>query len=68
MTQGWGAVAAVSRSELNRHIEQQYIERYQDLAFLPLFTGDIVVDERQGDTVRLKQVELGVPVLSFLPD
>ncbi|MEX5499242.1 imidazole glycerol phosphate synthase [Pseudomonas syringae] len=68
LTQGWGAVAAVSRSELNRHIEQQYIERYQDLAFLPLFTGDIVVDERQGDTVRLKQVELGVPVLSFLPD
>ncbi|MCJ2374997.1 imidazole glycerol phosphate synthase [Pseudomonas sp. RGM 3321] len=68
LTQGWGAVAAVSRSELNRHIEQQYIERYQELAFLPLFTGDIVVDERQGDTVRLKQVELGVPVLSFLPD
>ncbi|QWB08272.1 imidazole glycerol phosphate synthase [Pseudomonas syringae] len=68
LTQGWGAVAAVSRSDLNRHMEQQYIERYQELDFLPLFTGDIVVDERQGDTVRLKQVELGVPVLSFLPE
>lgn len=68
LTQGWGAVAAVSRSDLNRHIEQQYIERYQEMAFLPLFTGDIVVDERQGDTVCLKQVGLGVPVLSFLPD
>ncbi len=68
LTQGWGAVAAVSRSDLNRHIEQQYIERYQELAFLPLFTGDIVMDERQGDTVRLKQVGLGVPVLSFLTD
>ncbi|MCH5512553.1 imidazole glycerol phosphate synthase [Pseudomonas syringae] len=68
LTQGWGAVAAVSRSDLNRHIEQQYIERYRELAFLPLFTGEIVVDERQGDTVRLKQVVLGVPVLSFVAD
>ncbi|MCI3945049.1 imidazole glycerol phosphate synthase [Pseudomonas syringae] len=65
VTQGWGAIVAISRSDLNRHIEQQYIERYPRLAFLPLFTGDIGLDEHQVDTLRLTGIELGVPTLSF---
>lgn len=66
LTEGWGAVAAISRADVNRQLEQQYVERHQNLAFLPLFTGDVPLDDRNVDSARLKQVVLGVPNLAFI--
>lgn len=65
VTEGWGAVSVFSRAKLNRLLEQQYIERFQRLAFLPPFMGDIGPDGQQTDTVSLANVELGPPLLSF---
>ncbi|RMO85415.1 hypothetical protein ALQ33_02158 [Pseudomonas syringae pv. philadelphi] len=67
-TQGWGAIAAISRSDLNRQLQQQYIERYQRLAFMPLFTGETDVEDPWVDTLRLEGIELGVPTLLFQTD
>ncbi|MBC3954218.1 hypothetical protein [Pseudomonas triticifolii] len=66
LTEGWGAVAAISRADINRQIEQQYVERHQNLTFLPLFTGDVPLDDRNVDSVRLKQAVLGVPSVAFI--
>ncbi len=65
-TQGWGAILAVSGEELNKQLEQQYVERYQHFAFLPLFNGVIAIDAHNVESVHLQQVELGVPSVSFL--
>lgn len=65
VTEGWGAIAAISRADVNRQVEQQYVERHHNREFLPLFTGDVPMDDRNVDSVRLKQVVLGVPRLDF---
>ncbi|CAM3964369.1 Imidazoleglycerol-phosphate synthase [Pseudomonas reidholzensis] len=65
VTQGWGAVCAFSRLRLNRLLEQQYIERLDELRFIPSFSGTVT---HQGLTVthsRLTAVEFGAPRLSF---
>ncbi|EPN65084.1 hypothetical protein A245_09281, partial [Pseudomonas syringae pv. actinidiae ICMP 19096] len=64
-TQGWGAIAAISRSDLNQQLQRQYVERYQRLAFMPLFTGEVRGEDLSVDTLGLEGVELGVPTLSF---
>ncbi|MCF5708464.1 hypothetical protein GIV19_14340 [Pseudomonas syringae] len=65
-TQGWGAILAVSGEELNKQLEQQYVERYQHFAFLPLFNGVVAIDALNVESLHVQQVELGVPSLSFL--
>lgn len=64
-TQGWGAIAAISRSDLNQQLQRQYVERYQRLAFMPLFTGEARGKDLSVDTLGLEGVELGVPTLLF---
>ncbi|NAS95437.1 hypothetical protein CU664_07740 [Pseudomonas syringae pv. actinidifoliorum] len=64
-TQGWGAIAAISRSDLNQQLQRQYVERYQRLAFMPLFTGEVRGQDLSVDTLGLEGVELGVPTLLF---
>lgn len=66
VTQGWGAVAAFSRSKLNHLLEQQFIERFQHLSFFPFFTGEVALDDRRTDVARLSRIELGAPLLSFV--
>ncbi len=65
LTEGWDAVAAISRADINRQLEQQYVERHQSLQFLPLFAGDVPLDDRNVESVRLTQVVLGVPNVAF---
>ncbi|KPW47695.1 hypothetical protein [Pseudomonas syringae group genomosp. 3] len=64
-TQGWGAIAAISRSDINQQLQQQYVERYQRLAFVPLFSGEVGANDPMLDTLTLAGVELGAPTLSF---
>ncbi|AVB20917.1 MULTISPECIES: hypothetical protein [Pseudomonas syringae group] len=64
LTQGWDAILAVSRDELNKQLEQQYVERHQNLSFFPPLNGVVALDELA--TVRLNRVELGVPSVSML--
>ncbi|MFS2161301.1 hypothetical protein ACCD10_28735 [Pseudomonas sp. Pseusp122] len=66
VTQGWGAVAAFSRSKLNHLLEQQFIERFQHLSFFPFFTGEVALDDRRTEVARLSRIELGAPLLSFI--
>ncbi len=65
ITQGWGAVCAFSRSKLNRLLEQQYIDRFQRMTFLPAFLGDAPLDDALIETASLAKIELGPPLLSF---
>jgi hypothetical protein len=66
VTQGWGAVAAFSRSKLNHLLEQQFIERFQHLSFFPFFMGEVALDDRRTHVARLSRIELGAPLLSFI--
>ncbi|WP_157061557.1 hypothetical protein [Pseudomonas sp. P97.38] len=65
VTQGWGAVSIFSRGRLNRLLEQQYIERFNGLGFLPPLTGRVFLDELRGHYVELENMTLGAPRLSF---
>lgn len=64
VTQGWGAVSVFSRSRLNRLLEQQYIERFNGLGFLPLFNGRLAASDNN-DYIELTDISLGQPLLSF---
>ncbi|BCX68058.1 hypothetical protein [Pseudomonas izuensis] len=64
VTNGWGAISIMSRSRLNRLLEQQFIERYSGLGFMPLFGGSLA-GNGQDDEVKLEDISLGHPLLSF---
>ncbi|WP_122735446.1 hypothetical protein [Pseudomonas viridiflava] len=64
VTQGWGAVLAISFSELNEQLLVQYLERHARLSFLPSFSGDIDSTDKAVN-IHLSRIELGVPVLSI---
>ncbi|SFW84181.1 hypothetical protein [Pseudomonas sp. NFACC04-2] len=65
VTQGWGAVSIFSRKRLNRLLEQQYIERFNGLGFLPPFNGQVFLDELKSRYIELKDITFGQPRLSF---
>ncbi|MBO1542162.1 hypothetical protein [Pseudomonas sp. OA65] len=65
VTQGWGAVSIFSRGRLNRLLEQQYIERFNTLGFLPPFNGQVFLDDLKSNYVELEGLMLGPPRLSF---
>ncbi|MFJ4443665.1 hypothetical protein ACIPZ8_16420 [Pseudomonas sp. NPDC089422] len=64
VTLGWGAVAAYSRPQLNRLLEQQYLQRLAENNFLPPFS-DILKRTAPGQTVSVAGLEFGTPLLSF---
>ncbi|NQD73545.1 hypothetical protein, partial [Pseudomonas sp. CM27] len=49
VTLGWGAVAVYSRRQLNRLLEQQYLQRLAENNFLPPFS-DILKRKAVGQT------------------
>jgi len=65
VTQGWGAISIFSRGRLNRLLEQQYIERFNTLGFLPPFNGQVFLDDLNSKYVELEGIMLGPPRLSF---
>ena len=64
VTLGWGAVAVYSRRQLNRLLEQQYLQRLAENNFLPPFS-DILKRKAVGQTVSVEGLEFGTPMLSF---
>lgn len=65
VTQGWGAVSVFNRARLNRLLEQQYIERFNDLSFLPPFMGKDLPSDDGAEHAELGGIALGKPLLSF---
>lgn len=65
VTQGWGAISTFNRGRINRLLEQQYIERFNGLDFMPPFGARLVASEDQYDFVELENISLGAPLLSF---
>ncbi len=65
VTQGWGAVSVFNRARLNRLLEQQYIERFNDLSFLPPFMGKDLLSDDGAEHAELGGIALGKPLLSF---
>lgn len=62
---GWGAVAAFGRAQLNRLLEEQYLDWLSDSRFIPPMTGFVYVTEDRTESVQLDSLLLGKPVLSF---
>lgn len=65
ITQGWGAVAAFSRSRLNDLLHEQYRQRLGTLGFLPLFNADVYHQDHIRTRSVLRKIEFGAPLLSF---
>lgn len=64
-TAGWGALAVTSRSRLNALLRQQYIQRFDRLDFLPLFSGRVGGDDSQYIYTEVRDIEVTPPLLSF---
>ena len=65
-TLGWGAVAAYSRSRLNRLLMQQYQQRLDTLSFLPPFNDELAFTGARAAVIELEGLEFGAPRLSFI--
>ncbi|MBF8777295.1 hypothetical protein [Pseudomonas fulva] len=65
-TLGWGAVAAYSRSRLNRLLMQQYQQRLDTLSFLPPFSDELAFIGERATVIELEGLEFGTPRLSFI--
>lgn len=61
----WGAVAVFGRTQLNRLLEEQYLEGLSSARFLPPLSGQLFVGLEQTELVQLDAIMFGKPVLSF---
>lgn len=67
ITEKWGAVCAFDRERLNRVLQQQWIEKYDGTQYLPVFSGQMDLNDSRTEFGVLKDVLLGKPLLSFEP-
>jgi hypothetical protein len=64
ITHGWGAVVALGRAQLNRLLEEQYLDWLTAGRFIPPIKGE-VFSTGGTESMRLDGLLLGRPVLSF---
>ncbi|MFJ4110458.1 hypothetical protein [Pseudomonas sp. NPDC089758] len=62
---GWGAIIALEGEQLNKMLEQRYLEAFRDLSFLLPFTLELSPGERPDEQIVLNNLVFGVPRLSF---
>lgn len=62
---GWGAIAAIGRSQLNRVLEEQHLARLGEARFLPALSGEVFVGADRSESVKLDSIRFGKPELSF---
>ncbi|NWL18298.1 hypothetical protein [Pseudomonas umsongensis] len=62
---GWGAIAAVGRSQLNRLLEEQYLARLGEYRTVAPLSGEVLAGDNDHLSVTLDSIVLGKPVLSF---
>lgn len=61
----WGAIIALDGGQLNKMLEQRYLEAFNDLSFLLPFTLELSPGETQEAQIVLNNLVFGVPRLSF---
>ncbi|WP_338496422.1 hypothetical protein V5F23_20900 [Pseudomonas sp. WP18] len=64
ITNGWGAIVAFGREQLNRLLETQYLTWLHEGRFIPPISGVAYIDDRT-ESMTLDGLLLGKPVLSF---
>lgn len=67
ITEKWGAVLALDRARVNRVLQQQWLEKYDGINFVPAFSGEMYLNDSKTERGVLKDVMLGRPQLSFEP-
>lgn len=67
ITERWGAVCAFDRERLNRVLLQQWLEKYDGTNYVPVFSGEMELNDSKTEKGILKDVLLGKPLLSFEP-
>jgi hypothetical protein len=67
ITERWGAVCAFDRERLNRVLLQQWLEKYDGSNYVPVFSGEMHLNDSKTERGVLKDVLLGKPLLSFEP-
>ncbi|UTL82542.1 hypothetical protein [Pseudomonas putida] len=61
----WGAIIAIECEQLNKMLEQRYLEAFNDLSFLLPFTLQLSPGETPEAQIVLNNLVFGVPRLSF---
>jgi hypothetical protein len=67
ITEKWGAVCAFDRERLNRVLQQQWLEQYDGTHYVPVFSGQMDLNESKTEYGVLNNILLGKPLLSFEP-
>ncbi|MFU2326186.1 hypothetical protein [Pseudomonas sp. NFX98] len=67
ITERWGAVCAFDRERLNRVLLQQWLEKYDGTNYVPVFSGEVHLNESRTEKGVLSDVMIGKPLLSFEP-
>ena len=67
ITAKWGAVCAFDRERLNRVLQQQWLEKYDGTTYVPVFSGQMDLNDRKTEYGVLTNIHLGKPLLSFEP-
>ncbi|KAB0488506.1 hypothetical protein SAMN04490202_5676 [Pseudomonas reinekei] len=67
ITERWGAVCAFDRERLNRVLLQQWLEKYDGSNYVPVFSGEVHLNDSLTEKGVLKDVMIGKPLLSFEP-
>ncbi|MHC8320135.1 hypothetical protein ACYZT4_05470 [Pseudomonas sp. GB2N2] len=67
ITEKWGGVLAFGQAQVNNLLRQQWLEKYDGRNFVPVFSGQIDLNEAETETGILSDVLLGNPLLSFEP-
>lgn len=62
---GYGAILTFNRQQVNRLLQEQYINGLQGLGFLLPFTGRFFINTDQTEEIELRGIVLGPPILSF---
>jgi hypothetical protein len=64
VTQGWGAVAVISQAALNRSAVDNYVQRFNHRAYMPLVKVSLN-DEEEGVQSEVGEIVFGTPLYSF---
>jgi hypothetical protein len=67
ITAKWGAITAFDQVSLNRVLHQQWLEKYDGKNYVPVFSGELALNDSKTEKGILENVMLGKPRLSFEP-
>ena len=65
VTYGWGAICVFNRARLNYLLQQQFVAGFNELSFLPAFSGRVYLTEEKTAWADLDSIFLTKPLLSF---